>query len=198
MTKIEMIQEYVDRCDEAIVAGKIEDAHKLQIEIIGVYEDEINNLRGMLDNYSMAALYSIDRQFDLLADLRLLRQKLKNYALNLQAEQERRNHELEIARLTRNDTFAPGEDSPEQSPADNEDLTIDQIERRIEEIPDNKLSAEDKEILKEHLYSLEGSKGTKDKYKTWDKTKKVLTFVVSKGADAAIAMFPYLADLLSQ
>lgn len=197
MDKIEFISFYIDKCDEIIKSGNVREADELQDEIIGVFEPEIGNIRGQLDNYS--GYYSSNHQVDFIGDLKLLKQKLTNYVMNIKEEANKRQYALELARLNQPVVTANAEAVQEQvtTITTNIDISISRIITQLDEIEDNKLSKEDKEVLKEYAYSLEGIRATKDKSKFWDRSKEVLKFIADKGVDVAIAMLPYIISGLS-
>lgn len=194
MEKLEFIKSYINRCDEVILSGYIADADKLQNEIIGIFESEITDIKNMLDNYSWAGFNDSNREVDFIGDIKLIKQKLINYMVNLQAEQNKMNYELELARLKQPKLSAHAEANPTQTATatSNVNISIEQTIKQLDEIPENILSSIEKDILKELIFSLEGSKAARDKNKFWDKAKEILKFIADKGADAAIATLPYI------
>lgn len=194
MEKLEFIKSYINRCDEVILSRHIADADKLQNEIIGIFESEITDIKNMLDNYSWAGFNDSNREVDFIGDIKLIKQKLINYMVNLQAEQNKMNYELELARLKQPKLSAHAEANPTQTATatSNVNISIEQIIKQLDEIPENILSSIEKDILKELIFSLEGSKAARDKNKFWDKAKEILKFIADKGADVAIATLPYI------
>lgn len=75
-------------------------------------------------------------------------------------------------------------------------INIEQTINAIKEMPEATLSQEEKEKLQNDLYTLEDIKTTKDKKKFWEKAKPILSFLTDKGADALIAVAPYIITLL--
>lgn len=196
MDKISYIDEYIERCNRIINAKDYDGADSLSDEIIGVFSNEISNITNKLDAYTRHYEYEV---IDYLRDVGLLRQKLLNYKLNLQLEKDKMAHDIELAKLHQPTITAHAESnqSQVQSTSTNISITIENTIRKIDEIPKETLSADDKEKLKEYLYSLEGMRVSKNKAKFWDTTKEVLKFIVDKGADAAIALLPYIINGLS-
>ena len=186
----------VERCNHIIEEKDSAGAKSLSSEIIGVFSHEISNITGKLDAYSM---HFGNERTDYLGDVALLRQKLLNYKFNLQQEKDKMAYDLELARLRQPTITAHAESnqSQVQSTSNNISITIENTISKIDEIPEETLSADDKEKLKEYLYSLEGMRVSKNKAKFWDKAKEVLKFLVDKGADAAIALLPYILNGLS-
>ena len=201
MDKIEFIESYINRCDEVVVSKSTADAKILQSEIIGVFQSEITDIKNKLDNYSGLGFFDKDHQVDFIGDIKLIKQKLINYAINIQRGQAKIEYELELARLKQPQISAYAEANPTQTATatSNVAITIEQAIKQLDEISEDSLSANDKDILKEYLFSLEGIKAAKDKKKFWSKAKEILIFIADKGADAAIATLPLIiAGLCSQ
>ena len=191
MDKISYIDEYIERCSRIIDEKDSASAKSLSSEIIGVFSHEISNITGELDAYMNHYSYE---STDYLGDIRILKQKLLNHKYNLQLEKDKMAHELELARLRQPTITAHAESnqSQVQSTSNNISITIENTISKIDEIPEETLSADDKEKLKEYLYSLEGMRASKNKTKFWDKAKEVLKFIADKSADTAIALLPYI------
>ncbi len=76
-------------------------------------------------------------------------------------------------------------------------MTIDEIRRNIED--NTYLSDFDKTELIEKLNEIEELKKSKDsKTKKWDKAKKILSFLLDKGADIAIMYIPHILSAISK
>lgn len=75
-------------------------------------------------------------------------------------------------------------------------ISIEQTIKAITEISSEVFSQEEKEKLQDDLYTMEGIKSTKNKSKFWEKAKPVLSFLTDKGADALIAVAPYIITAL--
>lgn len=197
MNKMDFINSYISKCDEAIASGNLSAADKLQDEIIAVFEAEIPDIKNMLDNYGFSS-YDSGRQVDFIGDIKLVKQKLVNYLFNIQQKQEKMKYDLELARLKQPQLSAHAEANPTQTTTQtatqtaNINITIDQTLKRLDEISEENLSTTDKDALKDLIFSLEGCKAAKDTNKFWSKTKEVLKFIADKGADAAIATLPYI------
>jgi len=189
--KLELIEEYLDKCDAVLYNKNPRHAELLEDEILGVFSAEIDNIRERLD------LYNAVGSVDYLKDISLLKQKLVNYKMNLLEEQKKRTYELELARLKQPSVTNVANAHQTQTTVIDVKIDIEQTIKQVEEISTETLSFEDKEKLKEYLYSLEGIKASKNKNLFWEKTKDVLKFLADKGADAAIAMLPYIIQGLS-
>jgi len=192
MNKIELIQEYIDKCEAVMSSNNHNEAKILQQEIVVVFKSEIPSIIDKLSNYSGGG-----RGKDFMDDLRILKPKLTNYVCNIKEEHSKREHELELVRLNQLHISTHVEANPTQNQTLNATITLNNTIKQIDDIPEDSLSENSKDELKELLYSLEGIKGTKNKGKTWDKAKEILKFLVDKSADTAIAVLPYILFGLS-
>lgn len=193
MDKIEYIQEFIARCDAVIDSKIAKDAEILEREILGVFGSEIDGIRNQLDLYSNFS----GSATNYVGDITLLRQKLLYYQINLQAEKEKMEYNLELAKLQQSNIITHAEATQTQTTNIDIEIDIEQVTKQIDEISDESLKVEDKDRLKEFLYSLEGVKASKNKNLFWKKTKDVLKFLADKGADAAIAALPYIINGLT-
>ena len=193
MDKIELIQEYIDRCDIIIESNNTIEAKNMSNEIIGVFSKEIENITKNLSNYTGL----INSVINYVEDIKLLKQKLINYMSTINEEYTKREHELELARLKQPHFTAHAESNPVQNQNIAITVTLEQTINNLDDIPESNLASSDKETLKELLYSLEGIKVTKDKDKFWNKAKEILGFLANKSADAAITVLPLIMSGLS-
>ena len=85
MASVVTLKRYIKQCDDIIEKNVIEQAEKLENEIVSVFQKEIEGIRSGLSNYSPCMMGTMpdDRTFstgtdvDYIADLRLLRSKLQ-------------------------------------------------------------------------------------------------------------------------
>lgn len=192
MDKIEFIESFIAECDSVLDSGSASEAKQLEKEILSTFSSEINNIQKQLDTYSFSAMNS---DIDYIGDIKLLKKKLQNHSINIQDEINKRNYKLELARLKQPNISANAEAN--QTTNVGIEINIEQVIRQIDDIPNKSLSEEDKDTLKEYIYSLEGVKATKNKSLFWNKSKEVLKFLVDKGADAAISILPYIIEGLT-
>lgn len=75
-------------------------------------------------------------------------------------------------------------------------ISISNTIEAINQLPHDVINKEEKEKLKDDLYTLEGIKTTKNKSEFWEKAKPVLTFLADKGADAMLVAAPYIIKAL--
>ena len=173
MDKIELIQYYIDRCNS--VEGA--DRYLLKKEIFAALHEDITGI-------------SVEDP------LVLIKGRLHSHLAHLKDEKLRKVREYGIKMAMFSQPKQPGgiyvhaEANPVQNQSVNVNISLQQTLELIDNIPNENLSFDDKEVLKELLFSLEIIKATNDKSKTWDKAKKILEFVADKGADAAIAVLP--------
>ena len=124
----------------------------------------------------------------------MLKQKLRNHLANIQQEKDKQDIELELARLKQPVISASANVNNQVQIS----INISQVIENVQQISEESLSTSDKETLEGYLYSLEGIKALNDKNKFWEKSKEVLKFLADKGADAAVAVLPYLIKGLTQ
>lgn len=187
MGKIDTLNKYIERADEILISKDIGAARDYQDEVIGVYDAEIPNIRGMLDNYGIATLYG-DRSPDFLGDVKILKAKLINHRENI-------SEKLFGA--------APADDAGEininqtTNVTTSITMTFNQTIDTISTIPEDILSEEDKEILQGKLAGIESmcQKG-ESKQKIWSKVGSVLKWIGDKGVEVGIAALPYIVEVL--
>lgn len=85
MVSVVTLKRYIKQCDDIIEKNVIEQAEKLENEIVSVFQKEIDGIRSGLSNYSPCMMgstpdgktFSIGTTVDYIADLKLLRSKLQ-------------------------------------------------------------------------------------------------------------------------
>lgn len=180
MNKIEMLEYYIHWADEIVAANDIAAAKSFQNEVIAVYDSEIQNIRGQLDNYP--TVFINGRTVDYIGDVRLLKAKLMNYRNNLQSGLYKE--------------LLPGGGtniSVNQEVNSTISISLEQVIETVQQIPDKDLTAEDKEILIGKLASMADAK---DKTSKWEKAKGILKWLGDKGVQVGIAALPYIAQAL--
>lgn len=185
-TKSTFIQSFVDRIDSAVEANNVDDAKRLQSEIIGTFASDIPNITNQLDSYAGYHSYNQlrgreDPPVKYIEDLGILRNRLVKLQLDIkEPTKEAPSSPLISLTQVQNQTTSIQVDF---------DLAISTIEK----LPEASLSQEDKEILLGKLTSL---KGCSDKEAKWDKCKGILKWLADKGVDVAITVLPYLVSIL--
>ena len=171
MGKIDTLQKYIDACDE----------------IVNVYNNEIKNIHRGLDMYQWM---SDGRRIDYDGDIIKIKAKLINYKDNLELEEQKRKDELELARLGQNNINLSA-----NSNNINISITLEQAIKNIEQIPEETMSKDEKDDLEDKLSGIDAAVKSGKKEKAKEKIAGVLKFLADKGADALIAMLPYLGQM---
>lgn len=180
--KINMLNEYINKLDAAISEKNMTDAKRLQKEIIAVYEREIENLRGELDNYKFGDYNS---PVDYIGDASLLKAKLMNYKINLTSGLYAKFHSQDGA-VNVTQTVS-------QDVTNTITITLEQTIKLINDLPSSELSDQDKEILSGKLASISVEK---DKHKRWAQVGNALKWIAEKGLQVGTAALPYIVKAL--
>lgn len=180
--KINMLNEYINKLDAAISEKNMTDAKRLQQEIIAVYEREIENLRGELDNYKFSHYNS---PVDYIGDASLLKAKLMNYKINLTSGLYAKFHSQDGA-VNVTQTVS-------QDVTNTITITLEQTIKLINDLPSSELSDQDKEILSGKLASISVEK---DKHKRWAQVGNALKWIAEKGLQVGTAALPYIVKAL--
>ena len=119
--------------------------------------------------------------------------KLINYKDNIELEEQKRKDEIELARLKQGNinVSATANNSNEISI----NITLEQAIECINQIPDDILTKEEKGDLEDKLSGIDTAVKSGKKEKAKEKILAVLKFLIDKGADALIAILPYLAQM---
>ena len=189
MGKIDTLQKYIDACDE-IKSHSENEKDKLIDEIVNVYNNEIKNIHRGLDMYEWM---SDGRGIDYDGDIIKIKAKLINYKDNLEMEEQKRKDELELARLGQNNINLSA--NANNSNNINISITLEQAIKNIEQIPEETMSKDEKDDLEDKLSGIDAAVKSGKKEKAKEKIAGVLKFSADKGADALIAMLPYLGQM---
>lgn len=180
--KIKFIDKYIEKLQVVIDAKDNKAAERLQNEVIAIFEGEIENIRGQLDNYSY--VYFDGAPVNFLGDAEILKGKLINYKLNLQSglcnpqnNQKGINVTQQVTQQVQNDIR----------------LSFEQVISHIQEMSKDNLSNEEKDVLCGKLTAIEMAK---DKNSRWEKVKDTLKWIAEKGIEVGIAALPYIAKAL--
>lgn len=180
--KIQMLDGYIGRLAEVVARNDSDGANRIAMEVIGVYDAEVEGLRTELDRYG-GALY---RETDYIGDAQLLQAKLENYKLNLASGLYKPFQEKEAINVTQN---------AEQRIENSINITLEQTVEQINELPENILSSEEKEQLNGKLATLSAQKG-KDKASRWKTAGSILKWLGDKTVEVGIAALPYIVEAL--
>ena len=178
--KIQLLDEYIEKLDEAISKKSDELAKQLRHEIVAVYENEIDGIRSGLDAYSPHHVY-LTTPVDNIGDATILRAKLYNYKLNLASGL----HKL----LRNNDNSVNVTQNVQQAMKNSISISLDQTVSDINSLPQESLSAEDKDTLCGKLASLSAEKSKESK---WEKAQGVLKWIAEKGFEVGKIALPYV------
>ena len=188
MGKIENLQKYIDACDEIRSHGDVE-KDQLIDEIVNVYNNEVGNIHTGLDMYG----WNVSGKIDYDGDIKKIKAKLINYKDNLELKEQKRKDDLELARLKQNNINLSANAS--NSNNININITLEQVIKNIEQIPDEILSKDEKDDLEDKLSGIDTVVKSGKKEKAKEKIVGVLKFLADKGADALIAILPYLGQM---
>lgn len=175
--KAEMINEYIARIEDAISKNDQNEAGDLVREIVGVYEAEIEGLGRHLSFYSGG--YEID-------NAKKVRARLKNYVLNLQAGLYKPFQDKGAITVTQ---------TAEQKVETVVQVSLEQTVKLINELPEETLSADDKEKLNGKLAGLSAQNGM-DKATRWETAKSVLKWIADKSVEVGLAALPYIMEAM--
>lgn len=189
MGKIDTLQKYIDACDEVKSHSKTE-KDKLIDEIVNVYNNEIENIYDGLDMYQWT---NDVNDIDYNSDIRKIKAKLINYKDNLELEEQKRKDAIEIARLKQGNINLSA--NANNSNNININITLEQVIKNIEQIPEEAMSNDDKDDLEDKLSVIDAAVKSGKKEKAKEKVVGVLKFLADKGADALIAVLPYLGQM---
>lgn len=185
MGKIENLDKYIKECDEMMNVSPEEQLQFIS-KVVSVYANEISNIREELDAYLLGNItYSFD--------LENIKAKLINHKDNLELEEQKRKDELELARLKQGNINVSATAS--NSNEINVNITLEQALECVSKMPDSIMSQEEKSDLEDKLSGIDSAVKSGKKEKAKEKIFAVLKFLMDKGADALIAMLPYLAQM---
>lgn len=185
-SKLDFVQLYINQCEHIIVTGETDVAKQLFNEIIGTFDSDIKNIKFGLDSFSeerRKAVFFNRRisEIDYISELKILKSKLIKLKIDLQDTPKDCTPLISLMQV--------------QNQATNVQVDFEMTISAVEKLSESSLSQEDKEILLGKLSSL---KGCLDKKTKWDKCKKILKWIADKSADAAIAVLPYIIDILKK
>lgn len=183
--KLEMLDNYIEALYNVVQNNDVKEAERLQTEIIGVYESEIDSLKANLDNYNSIAHWNSNKPVDFIGDAKLLAAKLLNYKLNLASGLYKQFKDGDgVVSVTQH---------VNQEMANTVTVSFEQTIKTINELPSSELSDEDKEILLGKLALISAEKNREQR---WKLVGSVLKWIADKGIEVGIAALPYLSNIL--
>ena len=195
MSKLDNLQIYIKRCDKYICNYQYCDAdeeiYNFIMEIAGVYGCEIKDFKSSLNIFGNFVEKGDEPNY--YQDIIKVRAKLVNYKDNIELDEEKRKYELEIAKLKQKNINVSANASNETSLKVN--IEIEDVMQHINTISTDIISTKDKEVLEEKMLALETMVKNGKTKKAKEKIASVLSFLADKGADALIAVLPYLGQM---
>lgn len=172
-SKIELIDELIEKSNECIEKNDTVTAGKLLSEIRNIFLADIKYL-----DYGLR-----DEGKSVFDKLYLLVLKLRNLKGSLESEYEK----------TKLDQSVIVNQTQNQVSTITIQMTFEQTISAIEAIPDETLSQDDRELLEGKLTKINTEK---DKSKLWEKAQSALKWIAEKGFEVGIAALPYIAEAL--
>lgn len=172
-SKIELIDELIEKSNECIEKNDTVTAGKLLSEIRNIFLADIKYL-----DYDLR-----DEGKSVFDKLYLLVLKLRNLKGSLESEYEK----------TKLDQSVIVNQTQNQVSTITIQMTFEQTISAIEAIPDETLSQDDRELLEGKLTKINTEK---DKSKLWEKAQSALKWIAEKGFEVGIAALPYIAEAL--
>lgn len=177
------IDKYIHRLDDIITTSNGSNARQLIKEIVAVYESEIKDIRSQLEMYSI--IYSDNPNF--INDATILKAKLLNYKQNLVSglyeHLGKSGKGLQITQKVN------------QNLTSNVEITLDNTVSLINNLPNETLSDDDKDVLNGKLAAISAAS---DKLTRWEKAKSALKWIAEKGIEVGTAALPYIVEALKK
>lgn len=177
MNKEKKLLEYINKCDEILVSSNPLEIKNLRKEIIGVYENEIPNIRSQLNAYGVVPKnLTIEEEK---CDIQLLKVKLENYKDNLEIDLNKKHGE-------NHGTNIHIENSSSASNNVNINISLEQVIKEIYDLPNSILSDDEKSELEDKINSLKVAAETQNKNKIKDKLNNLVNYALEKGPAAIV------------
>lgn len=172
-SKIELIDELIEKSNECIEKNDTVTAGKLLSEIRNIFLADIMYL-----DYGLR-----DEGKSVFDKLYLLVLKLRNLKGSLESEYEK----------TKLDQSVIVNQTQNQVSTITIQMTFEQTISAIEALPDETLSQDDKELLEGKLTKINTEK---NKSKLWEKVQSALKWIADKSIEVGIAALPYIAEAI--
>ena len=176
--KINWIESYITKCDEAEKNKDYKKAELLVDEILSIFTPELPHLGDYL--YSSSDLKSV------LQNVSMVRAQLRNYIFNLKSGLQRHLYA---------DNGIHVQQTTLQNVENTVSVSITQTAEMINRLPDSVLTSDEKELLNGKLMSIETSP---DKSTRWEKAKSALKWIAEKSIEVGIAALPYIVEALKK
>lgn len=186
--KINLMNEYIHRCDDALQSQDIQQAKTLFLEIVSVYETEIPNFWNGLKSDNGRAIPNweyINPYW--LADLPIVKAKLINYTSTFTSKQNPSSH------IFINNSYATSNANASAHIDFETDIKI--VQYKISEM--DSLSAEETKIALQKLEELLKIAQSTDNRKTkWQKLGSIFKWIADKSVELAVAFAPALMNVI--
>lgn len=189
MGKLEDLNEYIKQCEHVKSSTKTEIENCIE-KIVYIYENEIPGITSRLEFYNC---FDENHYIDYKEDLEKIKAILANYRSNIEIEEQKRKEELEIARL--NQANIQLNNSSSSISTNTITISIAQVMDCINEISDEVMSRDEKDELEDKISGIDAAIKSEKNDKAKEKILSVIKFLADKGADALIAMLPYLGQM---
>lgn len=189
--KEKLIDSYIARCDNT--TDRME-ASKLQEEIIGVFGNEIPNIRASLDrgSYGVGSFVPVDY----CGNIKLLKAKLVNHKINIkQGNTFVNNDSSKGSKNGQASVVVQQYNNQSMSSNVSVSITLEQTIENINQLPESALSSDDKELLAGKLAQISVEKEPESR---WEKAKGALKWIADKGIEVGIAALPYIVQALTK
>ncbi len=173
--KIAFIQNYINLGIELENSEDVSKINDYCQTCVGLFASEINDF---MVNIDIDQYSDYDNRY-----IKLIVQKLKKYQIDLKMgiydQKDSNSQNITVTASASNET--------------NIQISISSTISNIMQIPEDKLSQDDKLELIRMLTEIEKSKKEKN---IWEKIKKAIKWTVEKGAEVALSTIPYLLGIL--
>lgn len=189
--KEKLIDSYIARCDNTI--DRME-ASKLQEEIIGVFGNEIQNIRASLDrgSYGVGNFVPVDY----CGNIKLLKAKLVNHKINIKQGNTFVNDDSgKGSKNGQASVVVQQYNNQSMSSNVSVSITLEQTIENINQLPESALSSDDKELLAGKLAQISVDKEPESR---WEKAKGALKWIADKSVEVGIAALPYIVEALKK
>ena len=193
MGQIDILNNYIEKCNKVIEEKNNERAFFFQEELIQKFSKKIDI--SVIDYYGGVSGYVEENlKKNCIKNVENIRDELIAYKENLEKEPLPTGPKT-VFNFNQNQTMRDSMNM-EVSVDNNITLSLDQTFMLINQIPDEILSTQEKEILEDKLSSVAVLQSKNDKEKLSSKIGAILKFIADKGFDVLIAVLPYLTSIL--
>lgn len=179
-SKVKIIQQYMEEADEVLSERNNQKMETYIKKIVGIYSEEIPSIRQSL------RFYTVGDKASLPTDIEFLKSKLLNYKINLESG-------LYMVFSGKTEGAVNITQTTSQTQNTNVSINFEQTIETINNLPEDVLSDEEKELLNGKLASLSTCK---TKESCWEKAKGILKWIADKGVQVGTAALPYIMKMI--